>query len=153
MNTPTSYLKDARYFGLGHVKVCDKICKSTTEKNVFKALSTAITCLKKPTNIIGCFQALCGEKSVLSMTTIVTSLNSEDAKYVDKHCDWSAASHWASWWSTEERLRMLSLPFSDMTSHVWKCCPSTSNAIKRKNSECKEKHPSSLKAAMINSIT
>ena len=45
---------------------------------------------------------------------------------------------------------MLCLPFSDMTSHVWKCCPSTSNAIKRKNSECKEKHPLPLKAAMIN---
>ena len=43
-------------------RICDKICKSANEDNVFKALSTAITCLKKPTNIIGCFQALCEEK-------------------------------------------------------------------------------------------
>ena len=45
---------------------------------------------------------------------------------------------------------MLCLPFSDMKSHVWKCCPSTSNAVERKNSECKVKHPLPLKAAMIN---
>ena len=37
-----------------------------------------------------------------------------------------------------------------MTSHVWRDCPSTSNAVERKNSECKEKHPLPLKAAMIN---
>ena len=78
-------------------RVSDGICKSSTEKNVFKALSSAITCLKKPTNIIACFQALCGERSMASMTSIVTSLSSKDAKYVDKHCDWSAASHWATW--------------------------------------------------------
>lgn len=131
-------------------RVCDRICKSSIEKNVFKTLSTAITCLKKPTNIIACFQALCGERSVASMTSIVTSLNSKDAKYVDKYSDWSAASHWASWWSTEEHLRMLCLPFSEMTSQVWTSCPSTSNAVERKNAECKEKHPLPLKAAMIN---
>ena len=84
------------------------------------------------------------------MTSIVTSLNVKDAKEVDKHADWSAASHWASWWTTDKHLRMLCLPFSEMTSQVWKSCPSTSNAVERKNSECKERHPLPLKAAMIN---
>ena len=45
---------------------------------------------------------------------------------------------------------MLCLSFSEMTSQVWKSCPSTSNTVERKNSECKERHPLPLKAAMIN---
>lgn len=107
--------------------------------------------LKKANHhFIACFQALCGERSTTSMTSIITSLNNTDAKYVDKHRDWSAASHWATWWSTEEHLRMLCLPFSVITSRVWTSCPLTSNAVERKNSECKEKHPLPLKEAMIN---
>ena len=60
-------------------RVSEKIFKSSTEKKVFKELSSAITCLKKPTNIIACFQSLCGERCVVSMTSIVTTINSEDA--------------------------------------------------------------------------
>ena len=131
-------------------RVCDRICKSSTEKNVFKTLSAAITCLHKQTNVIACFEALCGERSVVSMIKIVTSLNLKDAKFVDKHADWSAANHWASWWTRDEHLRMLCLPFSEMASGVWKSCPSTSNAVERRNAECKEKLPLPLKAAMIN---
>ena len=43
---------------------------------------------------------LCLERGVASMTSIVSSLNVKDAKDVDKYADWSAASHWASWWTT-----------------------------------------------------
>ena len=85
-------------------RVCDRICKSSTKINVFKAMSTAITCLKKPTNIIACFQALCGERSAASMTSIVTSLNSKDAKYVDKH-------RWALILSTAEGTNFTLAPF------------------------------------------
>ena len=56
-------------------RVCDKICKSPTEKKVFKTLSQAITYLKKRTSIIACFEVMCGETSVASLTKVVTSLN------------------------------------------------------------------------------
>ena len=89
-----NYLEDAKYIYWirSCQRVCDKICKSSTEKkNVYKELSTAITCLEKCTVVIACFQALCGERCVASMTSTVTSLNIKDAKCIDKYVDWSAA--------------------------------------------------------------
>ena len=29
---------------------------------------------------------------------IVNGFTVEDAKYIDAHCNWSAAQNWASWW-------------------------------------------------------
>ena len=44
---------------------------------------------------------------------------------------------------------MLSEAFSEMTSDIWKSCPSTTNAMKRKNKDCKNDTPGCLKLAMM----
>ena len=93
-------------------------------------LSTAITCLKKPSNVIVCFQALCGEKSIASMTSIITSLNSKDAKYIDKCSDWSAAGHFVVEYRGTPKNAVLAIPRNDLL-YVWTNCPLTSNAVER----------------------
>ena len=49
------------------------------------------------------------------LTKVVTSLNITDTNFVDRHADWSAARHWSSWWTNDRHLKMLCLPFSDVT--------------------------------------
>ena len=44
---------------------------------------------------------------------------------------------------------MLSVAFSAMNKDAWSRCPSTTNAVERKNKDCKSDTPNCLKAAMI----
>ena len=44
---------------------------------------------------------------------------------------------------------MLSKSFSKMDEDVWKSCPSTTNAVERRNKDCKSDTPQCLKLAMI----
>ena len=45
---------------------------------------------------------------------------------------------------------MLSAVFSPMVEKIWSKCPSTTNAVERKNKDCKSDNPKSLKMAMTN---
>ena len=73
-----------------------------------------------------------------------------EAAWTDKKCNWSVAEHWASWWSKPEHLKMLCAPFADMSAETWELCPATTNAVERKNAECKENQPLPLKVALAN---
>lgn len=44
---------------------------------------------------------------------------------------------------------MLSAIFTVMDKEVWKSCPSTTNAVERRNKDCKSDTPGSLKLAMM----
>ena len=44
---------------------------------------------------------------------------------------------------------MLSKSFSKMDEDVWKSCPRTTNAVERRNKDCKSDTPQCLKLAMI----
>ena len=46
-------------------------------------------------------------------------------------------------------MKMLSKSFSIMENKIWKQCPTTTNAVERRNKDCKCDVPQSLKLAMI----
>ena len=47
-------------------------------------------------------------------------------------------------------LQMLHQDYSTMDSDTWERCPSTTNAVERRNAECKTKQPVSLQQALTN---
>ena len=49
-----------------------------------------------------------------------------------------------------QHLQMLHKEFSVMADKVWDSCPSNTNAVERKNQDCKDSHPVVLRSAMIN---
>ena len=61
-------------------------------------------------------------------------------------CDWTAAKQW---WTRSTHLKMLSRVFSSVPES-WRNCPTTTNAVERKDYECKTDRPQPLKLAMIN---
>ena len=73
----------------------------------------------------------------------------DDAKYIDDNCDWSCAKHRALWWARCDHLKMLSKSFSNMEDNIWEQCPSSTNAVERKNRDCKRDTPQCLKLAMM----
>ena len=96
---------------------------------------------------MACFETLCGVRSVAKLLEILPSIcTSEEAKYIDDHCDWSHAKHWAQWWTRASQ--NLSKAFSDMSPDSWRKCPSTTNAVERKNKDCKTDNVQPLKLAI-----
>ena len=134
-------------------RVADKVAKSgdrKREKGMFLKISSQIQRLDSTVNIVACFETLCGVRSVKQLHEVIPTLCSvDDAAFVDKNCDWSSAKHWAQWWTRCDHLKMLSKSFSNMEDEVWKQCPSTTNAVERRNKDCKCDVPQSLKLAMI----
>ena len=84
-----------------------------------------------------CFKALCGQIKVTSLLDLIPGLNESDAEFVDQKCDWTSAAHWAAWWMRSAHLQMLHMDFSTMTSDVWNKCPNNTNAVERRNQDCK----------------
>ena len=100
--------------------------------------------------IVTCFETLCGVHSVKQLLDILPTVCSvSDAAFIDRSCDWSSAKHWAQWWARYNHLKMLSKSFSIMEDKIWKQCPTTTNAVERRNKDCKSDVPQSLKLAMI----
>ena len=57
--------------------------------------------------------------------------------------------NWAQWWARCDHLKMLSKFFSAMTIDQWQACPSSTNAVERRNKDCKSDSPQCLKLSMI----
>ena len=100
--------------------------------------------------VIYSFKVLCNEQKADSLIGIIKGLQLNEAKFVDNKCDWSAAKNWAQWWMRSNHLAMLHKDYSTMNDEVWDKCPSTTNAVERRNAECKQKQPIPLKMAMVN---
>lgn len=134
-------------------RVADKVISSRNrvrEKTIFMKISGQIQKLDSSVSIIACFEALCGVRSVTQLLDVVPGVcESDDAKFVDENCNWASAKHWAQWWCRCDHLRMLSKCFSLMEEDTWKRCPSTTNAVERRNKDCKGDTPGHLKLAMI----
>ena len=132
-------------------RVRDRVAKSSNkprEKTVFSKIASKITEVKGGEKVLKCFKALCGEIKIVSVLDVIPELDKIDAEFVDKHCDWVAAKHWAAWWMRPAHLQMLHKDFSSMTSDVWDECPSNTNAVERRNQDCKEESPGSSNQAM-----
>jgi len=72
-------------------------------------------------------------------------LSSIDEEYV-----WSAAKHWAQWWTRAPHLKMLSQAFTPMQPEDWSNAPTTTNAVERQNSDSTYNVPQPLKLVMSN---
>ena len=134
-------------------RVADRAASSEDkqrEKRIFLRISSSISKLNSSVEIIACFETLCGVRSVEQLIEkIPTMCSAEDARFVDQSCDWSIVKHWAQWWTRCDHLKMLSKAFCTMEDDVWSRCPSTTNAVERKNKDCKSDSPQCLKLAMI----
>ena len=113
-------------------------------------ISSQIQMLESSVSIVACFESLCGVCSISQLLKILPGLCSvDDATFIDDYCNWSTAKHWCQWWSRRDYLIMLLKSFSKMDEDVWKSCPSTTNAVERRNKDCKSDTPQCLKLAMI----
>ena len=74
----------------------------------------------------------------------------EDTKFIDNHCNWSAAQNWASWWLRPSHLQMLHVEFSPMIDRVGEKCPDNTNAVERKNRDAKDNVPVPIQQGLIN---
>jgi len=100
-------------------------------------IANSITKLESSIDIVACFEALCGARTVNSLLIKLPSLCCKnDADFIDHECDWSMAKNWAQWWTICSHLRMLSATFTAMDKDVWSRCPSTTNPVERKNRDC-----------------
>ena len=138
-------------------RICDHVISTTgkyKEKAIFRTLSSAITSLHNQSEIIACFQALCSALPIIEVMQNVPSISisHDEAAWVDANCDWSCTSHWAQWWSKPQHLKMLCAPFASMAMDFWQLCPTTTNAVERKNAQCKESRPIPIKLALLISI-
>ena len=98
-------------------------------------ISSQIQTIESAVSIVVCFESLCGVLSVSQLLKTLPGLcSTDDAKFVDDNCDWSTASIGVS---GGQGVIMLSKAFSKMDGNVWKQCPSTTNAVERRNKDCK----------------
>ena len=106
--------------------------------------------LSSSIEVIAYFEVLCGVRSVGKLSESFPSIcNTDDAVFIDDCCDWTAAKHWAQWWTRATHLKMLSNIFSS-APESWKNCPTSTNAVEGKNQDCKTYGPHSIRFAMIN---
>ena len=133
-------------------RVAEKVLSSRDRlrERVFLQIASKIQILESSVTIIACFEALCGVRSVTELLQIVPNLcKADDAEFIDGNCDWSCAKHWAQWWTRCDHLKMLSKSFSNMDDDIWEQCPSSTNAVERRNRDCKSDTPQCLKLALI----
>ena len=106
--------------------------------------------LPSAVEIVACFEALCGVRTITSLIERSPGICTEaKAHFVDSQCDWSKAKNWAQWWCRSTHLKMLCKALAFMDKDVWEECPTTTNAVDRRNQNCSLAKPLHPKLAMI----
>ena len=124
------------------------IMQKVKEKQIFSKIATAITHCNGP-SALECFKVLCSQSSAKTLLAVVKDLSLEEAEFVDKNCNWTATKKWVEWWIRPQHLKMLYKDHADMDLDTWKRCPSSTNAVERKNRDCKTGTPQSLLPALV----
>ena len=89
-------------------------------------------------DIVACFETLCDARSLEQLLDKIPGLYTKsEAQLADGQKNWSSAKCWAQWWTRSAHLKMLSRVFTEMDSNIWSESPTTTNAVERKNSDCK----------------
>ena len=132
-------------------RVADRVAKRKEEKSIYLKVCYTIPKLTTAVEVVAYFEALCGVRSLneLSKKVQTLKLTKEEIESIHKKCDWSIAKHWAQWWARCEHLKMLTEVFTSMDITIWRKCPTTANAVERKNKDCKCDNPGNLKLAMM----
>lgn len=122
-------------------KVANKVASPQNkeqEKSVFLRIARKIQTLNSAIESIACFEALCGVQTVTQLLEKLPNICTlQEAKQVDASKDWSSARNWAQWWTRSTHLKMLCAAFTEMETRVWHQSPTKTNAVERKNRDCK----------------
>ena len=122
-------------------RVADRVALTNNkdlEEKIFLQIVRKIQSLENAVDTVACFETLCGARSIQQLFEKLPGIcTSEEAKQADSHKDWSTAKCWAQWWTRGTHLKMLSVAFTDMDKNTWKTGPMTTNAVERKNRDCK----------------
>ena len=120
------------------------------EHDVFIKFACRIHTLPSAVEIVACFEALCGVRTIALLIERIPGICTEaEAHFVDSQCDWSKAKNWAQWWCRSTHLKMLCRTLACMDDDVWEECPTTTNAVERRNQDCSLAKPLHPKLAMI----
>ena len=122
-------------------RVADRVASAenkSLEKDIFLRIAGKIQFLKSAVDTIACFETLCGVRTVTQLVDKLPDICSqEEAKTIDLHKNWSGAKNWAQWWTRSTHLKMLSVAFTEIDKDIWNRSPTTTNAVERKNRDCK----------------
>ena len=136
-------------------RIADKVCKiqhperRKIENEAFKLIAAAIVKVKSQDQVLKLFQCLCGERDIRDVQSLVPGLSAHHISVVCQYSNWSLATHWIRWWTRRPHLRMLCIPFSDMAKSTWDRCPTSTNAVERKNQDSKQSQPVEMKTAFV----
>ena len=135
-------------------RVRDRVATTSNDKSrekyLFALIASQIQKAQSGSIVTKCFQVLCRVNKSTSLVGVVPGLLLQDSTFIDKQCDWSAATRWAEWWMQPRHLQMLHKDFSLMDNDIWDRFPADTNAVERKNQDSKDKIPQQLQSAMIN---
>ena len=121
------------------------------EKNMFPRIARKFQSLKSAVDTIVCFETLCGVRTITQLQEkLVDICSKEEVRAADSLKDWSGAKNWAQWWTRSTHLKMLSIAFTELDNDTWKRCPTSTNAVERRNRDCKS-DAVSIKQIMIDS--
>lgn len=148
----TALIKGCKFHWLRSCRqrVADKVTSNrSTEKELFLKIAQKIQSLSSAVDIVACFETLCDVRSLVQLLDTIPGLYTHsDAQIADNKKNWSSAKCWAQWWTRSAHLKMLSRVFAEMDGDIWSQCPTTTNAVERKNRDCKSDSVS-LKQAML----
>ena len=122
--------------------------KRKLELEAFGIVAAQITKAKSQQDVFKLFQCLLGSCTLSEIQYLAAGLTEDHVSTVN-NTHWSAAKNWVSWWTRLPHLRMLNSSFSDMDKQQWDKCPTTMNAVERKNKDSKGPQPLDLKQALL----
>ena len=77
-------------------RVADRVSSSEDKSRERKIFLKSTRCVPSLANSIEVVEALCGVRPIMNLLEKVQLIcAAEDAVFVDEHCDWSVAKHWA----------------------------------------------------------
>ena len=96
---------------------------------------------------------MCSQSSAKTLLNVIKDLSLEEVEFLDKNCNCTVTKKRVEWWIRAQHLKMLHKDHADMDTDTWKRCPSSTNAVERKNRDCKTATPQSLLPALVNLLT
>ena len=136
-------------------RVADRVASPRNkelEKYKFLRIARKIQSLESAVDTIACFETLCGVRTITQLQEkLVDVCSKEEARAADSLKDWSGAKNWAQWWTRSTHLKMLSVAFTELDNDTWKRCPTSTNAVERRNRDCKS-DAVSVKQIMIHTF-
>ena len=120
LETASKLLRGCKVHWLrSYLTVYECIALSANKHIECDIIAARIQILNSAIEIIACFEALCGVRTVPLLTEKIPGIcTPNEADYVDTNCNWSKAKNWAQWWCRSAHLKMLCKALADMDPGV-----------------------------------